>query len=104
LQILQLGRKTGLLELSRGSERGGIEIESGEARHAWTPDLQGEDAFYALACWDGAGFAFLSGPVKNPKTLQTPTMSLLMEAMRRHDEGKRPPAGGDGLDALFGNG
>ncbi len=102
MQLLQLGRKTGTLSLVQGAEKGGIEIESGEARHAWTPTLTGEDAFYALACWDGANFAFTSGPVKQPKSIQTPTMSLLMEAMRRHDEQKRGSDAGPDLNQLFG--
>jgi two-component system chemotaxis response regulator CheY len=106
MQLLQLGRKTGALTLVQGSKKLGIEMENGEAIHAWTDTHQGEDAFYEIAILDDASFAFNGGPVKGPRSIQQPTMSLLMEAMRRRDEKGRetPKPPGSELDALFGPG
>jgi DNA-binding NarL/FixJ family response regulator len=101
LQLLQFGRKTGTLTLRRDDAEGGIEVAEGEASHAWTPAAGGEAAFYELAAWENATFSFTSGDLKHAKTIGTPTMSLLMEAMRLRDEKSRGSEGG-GLDQLFG--
>lgn len=89
LQLLQVGRKTGSLELEMNGRRGEIGIESGEVRIARAGDLVGDDAFYTLATWRGASFAFMSSPLKGAPNIGTPTMPLLMEAMRRVDELQR---------------
>jgi hypothetical protein len=106
MQLLQLGRKTGTLSLVQGSKKLGIQMENGEAIHAWTDARQGEDAFYEIAVLENASFAFNGGPVQGPRSIQQPTMSLLMEAMRRRDEKGRdaPKPPGSELDALFGPG
>lgn len=102
LQLLQLGRKTGQLHLSGGKGKGEIVIESGEVRHASTGSMTGEDAFYTLAGWKDATFQFSSGRASGPKSITQPTMSLLMEAMRRIDEGQRSSPTDETLNALFG--
>jgi CRP-like cAMP-binding protein len=89
LQLLQVGRKTGTLELEMNGKKGNIGIESGEVRQAHAGSVAGEDAFYQLALWRSASFAFLSSPLKGPPNITTPTMPLLMEAMRRVDEASR---------------
>jgi CheY-like chemotaxis protein len=106
LQLLQIGRKTGYLELERGGQKGRIGLESGEARSAAAGTLEAEDAFYLLASWKGASFAFCSGPLSGPPNIKTATMPLLMEAMRRVDEQSRsgaaePAAADQGLQGLF---
>ncbi|HLY73390.1 MAG TPA: DUF4388 domain-containing protein, partial [Planctomycetota bacterium] len=66
----------------------------GEAVHAWTETLQGEDAFFEIAGWSTARFAFRSIQRQEPRTLKVATMTLLLEAMRRQDErtrGERTP-------------
>jgi CRP-like cAMP-binding protein len=106
LQLLQVGRKTGYLQLERGGQKGRIGLESGEVRSSAADALEGEDAFYALAAWKGATFAFCSAPLSVPPNIKSPTMPLLMEAMRRVDEqersGSTEPAPADkGLQGLF---
>jgi CheY-like chemotaxis protein len=86
LQLLQVGRKTGHLELEFSGKRGDIGLESGEVRYARTGDTIGEDAFYLIATWRSASFGFISSPLKNAPNIKSPTMPLLMEAMRRVDE------------------
>ena len=107
LQLLQVGRKTGYLALESNGRKGEIGMESGEVREATAEALTGEEAFCTLAAWRGASFAFLSGPLKGPPSVTSPTMPLLMEAMRRVDESTRsgPPApspqGDQSLKELF---
>ena len=94
LQLLQVGRKTGRLELEFGGKKGDIGLENGEVRYAKVGDQAGDEAFYTLATWRSASFAFLSTPVNAAPNITSPTMPLLMEAMRRVDEltrGGAPP-------------
>jgi len=92
VQLLGSTRKTGVLGFRDGARSGAIYLESGEAVHAWTDDLKGEDAFYALAGWRLARFAFTSIQRQEPRTLRIATMTLLMEAMRRLDGDSRETA------------
>jgi CheY-like chemotaxis protein len=90
LQLLQVGRKTGRVILHLGGRTGEIGLEAGEARQASiTSGVVGEEAFYQLAAWRSASFAFISGPLTGAPNITTPTMPLLMEAMRRVDEQSR---------------
>jgi hypothetical protein len=61
-------------------------FQGGEVTHAWVGDLKGEDAFFRMSAWTKARFGFNSVPRKEPHTVEQPTMTLLMEAMRRIDE------------------
>ncbi|HVE43185.1 MAG TPA: DUF4388 domain-containing protein [Planctomycetota bacterium] len=86
LQILNVGRKSGVLGIRLGEHSGGIYLDNGEAVHAWTDDATGELAFYALSGWAQARFAFSSIRREDQRTLGKPTMTLLLEAMRRQEE------------------
>ena len=106
VQILNIGRKSGVLSITLGDQSGGLVLENGEAVHAWTNHSTGELAFYTLSGWAKATFGFSSSRRDDQRTLRSSTMSLLMEAMRRL-EGK--PAGSSpspdvGLDQLFPSG
>jgi CRP-like cAMP-binding protein len=98
LQILGVGRKSGVLGIRQDEHSGGIYLVEGEAVHAWTDDLKGEPAFYALSCWTKAKFAFNSVRREEERTLHKPMMTLLMEAMRSLEEKASSSAG---LEELF---
>jgi CRP-like cAMP-binding protein len=83
IQLLGSTRKTGILGFRDEARAGAIYLEDGEAVHAWTDTLKGEEAFFELAGWKTARFAFRSIRRQEPRTLQKPTMLLLVEAMRR---------------------
>jgi len=87
VQLLGSTRKTGILGFREDARSGAIYLEEGEAVHAWTDTLQGEDAFFELAGWKLARFAFRSIRRQEPRTLKKATMILLVEAMRRQEEG-----------------
>src|SRR6185295_10818768 len=89
LQLLQVGRKTGTIELEMSGRKGEIGIESGEVRQARAGTITGEEAFYQLAGWRNASFAFVTSPLRGTPNITSPTMPLLMEAMRRVDEMSR---------------
>ncbi|RPH49712.1 MAG: DUF4388 domain-containing protein [Planctomycetota bacterium] len=86
IQLLGSTRKTGVLGFRKDSRSGAIYLEDGEAVHAWTEALQGEDAFFELATWNLARFAFRSIRRQEPRTLKRAIMILLVEAMRRQEE------------------
>lgn len=86
IQLLNVTQKTGVLGLREGQSSGGVYFQGGEVVHAWVGDLKGEDAFYKMAAWKKARFGFNGVPRQEPHTIEQPTMTLLMEAMRRLDE------------------
>jgi CRP-like cAMP-binding protein len=94
VQLLHVTQKTGVLGLKDGAFSGGIYFHAGEVVHAWTETLKGDEAFYKMASWKRARFGFSSVPRKEPHTVEQPTMTLLMEAMRRLDEGSSGTAQG----------
>jgi CheY-like chemotaxis protein len=92
VQLMNVSQKNGVLTMEGGGKQGGIVFESGDIKHAWLGQQSGEEAFYALAGWKGASFSFKTGRPGTAPTIQTPTISLLMEAMRRVDESQRNTA------------
>jgi CRP-like cAMP-binding protein len=103
LQVLSIGRKTGVLGIRQEELSGGIYLDNGEAIHAWTDDSEGEEAFYALSGWVEGKFAFNSMRREERRTLTKATITLLMEAMRRIEENGPPAAASEdaGLESLF---
>jgi two-component system chemotaxis response regulator CheY len=89
VQVLNICRKTGLLRLSRGTDSASLYFDDGEIRHATVGDQAGEEAFFRLMAWTDAAFAFESGVRAAVASLSQPTMTLLMEGLRRIDESRR---------------
>jgi two-component system chemotaxis response regulator CheY len=89
VQVLHICRKTGRLKLTQGPGNASLYFEEGEVKHAQVADLSGEEAFYRVAQWTEAGFSFESGQRSEIVTVKQPTMSLLMEGLRRVDESRR---------------
>ncbi len=91
LQLFQLNRKTGTVELHcrRGggrTERGLITLRDGDVIQAVVGNVEGEKAFFRLLGWREGAFAFTPHPVEGPARILTPTRSLLMEGLRQQDE------------------
>ncbi len=102
IQVLNVGRKTGVLGIRDGELSGAIYLENGEAIHAWTEELEGEEAFYAMSGWTKAKWAFNGMRREEKRSLKRPTLTLLMDAMRRLEENPPPAASEDAsLDSLF---
>lgn len=103
IQILSIGRKSGVLGIRQDAQSGGIYLEAGEAVHAWTDELKGEAAFRELSRWTRAKFAFNSIRREEQRTLRKPTLTLLMEALGGQGEPTPPPEAtkDDGLETLF---
>jgi hypothetical protein len=99
--------KSGELQLEGKDGRGGLSFEEGNLLHAWSGEQSGTDAFFALAGWKEGMFYFKAGAPARGRTISEPTMTLLLEAMRRADEAGRPapapPPPDASLDELFGD-
>jgi len=89
VQVLHICRKTGMLRLAQGPQTVSLYFEEGEVRHAQVADQTGEEAFYRMVTWTEAGFSFESGQRSETVTVKQTTMTLLMEGLRRVDEGRR---------------
>ncbi len=92
LQLFHGGRKTGVVELSRGDSPGDeltgrVVLSAGDVIHAETGIASGEKALYRLIGWDRGAFTFLPEPVTAAPSIKTPTRALLREARRQVSEG-----------------
>ena len=89
VQILWHGRKSGNLRLRRNGESGELHFADGNVVNAMWARLRGEEAFYAmLALADGD---FTLDPDYKPQAvmIHASPEALLLEGMRRLDEGQR---------------
>jgi protein TonB len=94
VQLLNLGRKTGLLVLSGGMLDGRIAFDQGEIVDARYHDETGVTALGSLLTVKRGTFRFEVGSFNGTRTINQPTSSLLLEALRLHDEGTRHAYGG----------
>ncbi len=86
LQILEMGRKTGVLELDADTTAGRIWLQGGDPVHAETKDQIGFDAALALVASDAGRFAFEPLLDLPEKTIDASVTQLLLEASRLMDE------------------
>lgn len=98
MQLLAMEQKTCLLQIeAEPGEEGFIFFENGELLAAITGDLKGEDAVYRLLALDNVKLTFRKTPTKKIRRLiEKPLMALVLEGMRRKDEGEQGVSGSDG--------
>ncbi len=86
IQLVSVGGKTGVFQLTDGGHAGQIYLVDGKIVHAQLDDAAGEEAVYALAIWNKGDFKFEPGVTSEHKTISKSNTNLLMEAARRLDE------------------
>lgn len=87
LQLLEMEKRTCLLNVQNGNMHGHIYINQGEVHAAVADGMKGEDAIYHLLSSDHANITFQKLPKRKiQQMIKIPLMSLLIEAMRRKDE------------------
>jgi len=101
VQTIEIGRKTGRLNIDTASSGGHIAFREGKVVDARTGKLIGERAFYRMLVWNEGVFSMEFGQHDDPDVIELSTQGLLMEGMRRVDEWGRlleqlPP-----LDRVF---
>jgi response regulator RpfG family c-di-GMP phosphodiesterase len=94
VQVLAKGKKTGALRLSPPSvagastPRGDVWLEAGQVVHAtYPPEPPGQEALFALLRLREGEFAFEAGVAAPAHSVDAPLEWLLLEALRRIDEG-----------------
>jgi serine/threonine-protein kinase len=91
VQLLDIGKKTAMVDLTpTGGATGSLGFEGGKLRYAAHDQLDGEEAFYFLATVKEGAFQIKYG-AKPPRTnVHADGTFLMIEALRRQDEGNRP--------------
>jgi hypothetical protein len=87
LQILEMGRKTGLLRIDSDATPGKLWLRAGEPIHAETKNQVGFDAAVALVNATSGRFAFEPHAAPPAATIEASVTHLLLEASRQLDEG-----------------
>jgi CheY-like chemotaxis protein len=90
MQLLAMEQKTCLLQIETESrEEGFIFFENGELLAAVSGDFNGEEAVYRLLAIDNVRLTFRKTPSRRIRRhIDKPLMSLLLEGLRRKDEGE----------------
>lgn len=91
IQILCAGNKNLEIVLTNEGQEGHVFVCNGEVVHAVLGDKRGEEAFFKLMQWHKGEFTTKQCAEFPARTVQIPTMSLLMEGTRLADEGATPP-------------
>lgn len=86
LQIIESGRKTGILKIASDGREATLYIREGWIVDAELDAYQGERVAYAVIRWSRGEFAFRSTPVDREARITLSTQQLLLEAVRRYDE------------------
>ena len=88
LQMLEMGRKNGVLELDTSDGTGQLWLWDGAPVHAETKTRCGFDAAITIANATSGRFSFEPGRAAPDHTIQASVTELLLEASRQLDEGR----------------
>ena len=86
LQILEMGRKTGLVHIDSDGETGRLWLANGTPIHAETKNQSGFDAALAIINAQTGRFSFEPLSETPDATIEASVTELLLEASRLHDE------------------
>ncbi len=87
VQVLFHGRKTGKLNVRSAGKNGEIHFLEGNIANAIIGEITGADAFYALLKFEDGDFALDPGFTPPKRIMVESSEALLLEGMRRMDEG-----------------
>ena len=87
VQMNCLGRVTTMLVITKDTHKGVIYFNDGEVVHAECDDIAGEKAFYTILGWQEGKFVSNIGVVPSRETISSTWEHLLVEGMKRKDEG-----------------
>jgi len=96
VQTLHHSRRTGTLVLNYAGQQARVGFHEGTVRTAATGETCGDEAFYEIVVWPEGDFCFeTESPPEDASRfqVQTDTIGLLMESLRRMDEVKASESG-----------
>jgi hypothetical protein len=86
LQLINIGKRTGILTVMDDGNVAKIYFQEGEAVHATLGNEVGERAIYQLFNWNRGTFRFETQVTPTPRTITVGSQNLILEATRRIDE------------------
>ena len=92
LQMLEANQATGVLHIDGEEHQGEIHLLDGYICGGFAADVTGEDAAYRLIPVRNGRFQFVRSDIRSNIQSVRSTTELMMEALRRHDEGVKAPA------------
>jgi hypothetical protein len=92
LQMLHLERKTCVLEVVSDDQFGTLTLVNGELVDAGAGELDGEEAVYRILTWPHPRTTILDGVNLFRHSVGLPLSQLLVELVRRQDEGESRPS------------
>ncbi len=101
LQTIDNSKKSGVLHLSSGVQRGALYFRNGNPVDAELGPLRGARAIYRALVWTEGSFEIDFREVRREDVIQTSTQGVLMEGMRRLDEWGRLLEQLPDLDSVF---
>jgi hypothetical protein len=92
LQLLNVGHKSGRLEVWRGTERAQLFIRHGEVARARSRVEAGPEVVYRMLGWNAGEFCFERSDEPVVREIAESTEGLILEGMKRLDEWERVEA------------
>jgi len=89
LELINIGKKDGALEIESDDYRGIIYFENGVVVDVSAGDYKGDDAIHRILRWNKGKFFFDPHKRATEKTLNIPIQKLMIEAARQLDEWKK---------------
>jgi len=83
IKIISLGKRTGRLALSNGSEKANLFFQEGEIIHAKLGPLEGLKAIYEVALWSSGEYAFIMDDMPEYPSVAKPIDEILAEIVER---------------------
>jgi CheY-like chemotaxis protein len=88
VQLLCMTSATGALHVEHGDERGSIWLDRGAVVDALAGGVRGIRSFQRMLAWEGGLFAFDRNGRASARSIELPTMQLLLESVRSIDEAR----------------
>jgi len=89
MQSLEMGRKSGLLSLTKHDQKCDVYFSEGQVVHAVYGNLKGDQAVFKVLTWTGGNFQLDFEGKTTETSTQLNTQGLLMEGLRLLDESNR---------------
>ena len=89
IQLIAMGRKSGILTVSEKGEVMSVYFREGEVCHALADQLEGPEVVYELLTRTSGKFSFDATAINVPTTISASPDSLMLEGVRRIDHWAR---------------
>ena len=100
LQMCCLSRRTGRLQISKGTESGVLFLSEGNMTHAVAGPLEGDEAVHKIISWDFGQFSFEEGLQPDRQSINTSWEHVIMEGVRLRDETGTAPKEEEKIDLV----